>query len=496
MAAPGRWSIARRIVYWYAGSVVLLLFLTGFILEMSLETLLEQQADRSLAEKVHIVQNFLLEVPPDLTAARHEVEEEWGHNEYAGVWLRVYDAARSRVIAQTPDMPSFAVPESMPAPPAGADLGAATAVKGPDGVPYRVMRAVVPVRHPATPTPALHPQATPEVDTWEVHAVLTFRREADLLARYRSGLALVLCIVAAASVPLGLLIARRGLSSVGWMSAQVRDLTSTTLHRRLSLAGLPAELTDLGEGFNATLDRLQQSFERLSRFSSNLAHELRTPLNNLRGEVEVTLSRPREVERYREVLESALEEGDRLADIVERMLFLARAEAATELVEAAPRPVGPELEKVREYYEAAAQEAGVSLSLEASEELVAPLDPVLFNRAIANLVSNALEHTPAGGQVVIRAASLDENRLEISVIDTGCGVPADHLPLIFDRFHRADTARTGGEKGGVGLGLSIVQSIARLHGGAVNAESRAGKGTTVRLVLPRRRGSTETSPVN
>lgn len=464
-----RWSIGRRLVGWYAGSVILLIVLTGGFLDRALGTLLDEQVDRSLSEKVHIVQRLLSATPVDLETVRHEVEEEWGHNEYAGVWLRVYDPHSSRVIAQTPGMPPFAVPSALPLPAPGADLGIPSAMSGPDGQPYRVMNARAP------PT------------DFQVHAVLTFQRESELLYRYRRTLVLVLAVVAAATVPIGLLIARRGLATVGSMSDEVRNLSSVTLHKRLSLDGLPTELLDLAKVFNATLDRLHESFENLSRFSSNLAHELRTPLNNLRGEIEVTLSRPREPERYREVLESALEEGERLTDIVERMLFLARAEATVEPVESAPLQLAPALARVCEYYEAAAQESNVSITLEVSQDLIVPADSVLLNRAVANLMSNALDHTPAGGTIAITAQRRGEE-LEIAVRDTGCGVPAEHLPHIFERFHRVDPARTS-HAGGVGLGLSIVRSIARLHGGRTEAASREGEGTTVRLILPLKPGA-------
>lgn len=465
MTETARGSIGRRLVGWYAASVILLALFTGRLLDRTLEELLDEQVDRSLAEKVHIVQRLLGATPPNLATVRHEVEEEWGHNEYAGVWMRVWDPVRGQAIAQTPGMPEFAAPASMPAP--GAALTNPVPVVTPDGVPYRMMSARAP------PTEYL------------VHAVLTYEREAHLLHRYRRTLSLVLAMVAAATVPIGLFIVRHGLAAVGSMSTQVRGLTSTTLHNRLSLEGLPVELLDLAKVFNVTLDRLQQSFESLSRFSSDLAHEMRTPLNNLRGEIEVTLSRPREMDRYRAVLESALEQGDRLADIVERMLFLARAEANDQPIDALPMEVAPALARVCEYYEAAAQEAGLSLSFEASKDLVVPADPVLFNRAIANLVSNALRHTPAGGQIRITARA-DGAEVAIAVSDTGCGIPAAHLPLVFERFHRVDSARTSVD-GGVGLGLSIVQSIARLHGGRAEVESVEGQGTTVRVVLPLKR---------
>ena len=255
--------------------------------------------------------------------------------------------------------------------------------------------------------------------------------------------------------------------------------------RRLWLvlgAGLPAELSVLAATFNEMLDRLEDAFSRLSRFSSDIAHELRTPIHNLRGEVEVALGRARSPEEYREVLASSLEECQRLSRMIDNLLFLARAENPETQIVREPVDVSRELRAVRKFYEAAASEASVCLAVAAPEALTVDLDRTLFQRSVGNLIENSLTHTPRGGAINLSAAVEDGNVL-VSVSDTGCGIPAEDLPRVCDRFHRVDRARSK-HTGGVGLGLAIVKSIATLHGGTLRIDSELGRVTRVTLSFP------------
>jgi two-component system heavy metal sensor histidine kinase CusS len=237
------------------------------------------------------------------------------------------------------------------------------------------------------------------------------------------------------------------------------------------------------------LDRLEDSFDRLSRFSADLAHELRTPVTNLRGEVEVALGKPRSPEEYREVLGSCLEETVRLAGIIDSLLFLARAESAGAQIRRERVDVGRELSVVCDFYEAAASERGVSLHIAPRGEVAADVDRTLLQRALGNLVENSLAHTPAGGSVTL-SAERREAAVRIDVADTGSGIAPEHLPRLFDRFYRVDHSRSAG-KGGTGLGLAIVKSIAELHGGLARVESVPGQGTRVVLLLPGAAAPTE-----
>jgi two-component system, OmpR family, heavy metal sensor histidine kinase CusS len=305
--------------------------------------------------------------------------------------------------------------------------------------------------------------------------------EEDLLAAYRGqlglvlGTALVLCTLA------GYWIARRGIRPVAEIVETARRMRSSTLHQRLAVQGLPAELFQLASTFNEMLDRLEESFSRLARFSADIAHELRTPVNILRGEAEVALGKLRSPEEYREVLASSLEECVRLSHLIDNLLFLARAESPQSQIVREPMDIGRELEGLRDFYEAAASEAGVAMACNSQAGIVAALDRALFQRAVGNLVANALAHTGPGGTITLSAAG-EHDAVRVEVADTGCGIAPEHLPHVFDRFYRVDAARSSGS-GRVGLGLAIAKSIATLHGGSAVIASEVGRGTRITLVL-------------
>ena len=248
------------------------------------------------------------------------------------------------------------------------------------------------------------------------------------------------------------------------------------------MAGLPSELYTFASHFNDMLGRLEDSFGRLSRFSADIAHELRSPVNNLRLEVEVGLSRARSTEEYRETLGSCLEECTRLRRIIDSMLFIARSEDPRTHIDAERVDVTGELERVREFFEVPASDAGVELLVLCAPGTRAVLDRTLFQRAVSNLVGNAIRYTPRGGRVAV-AAARENGELRVDVTDTGTGIAPEHLPHIFDRFFRADASRSTAS-GNVGLGLAIVKSIVSLHGGAITARSNPNEGTCMSIRLP------------
>jgi two-component system heavy metal sensor histidine kinase CusS len=227
------------------------------------------------------------------------------------------------------------------------------------------------------------------------------------------------------------------------------------------------------------LDRLEDSFTRLSQFSADLAHELRTPLANIRGEAEVALARPRSPQEYQAVIESSVAECARLSGIIDNLLFLARAEAAESKVQRSVFAGRAAIERIAAYNEAIAAERRLDMVCEGEGEVDA--DPVLFGRAISNLVDNAVRFTPEGGRITISLATNAEGA-EIVVTDTGCGIAAEHIPRVFDRFYRVDPSRSSE---GTGLGLALVKSIADLHGGSLAVVSQIGRGTSVTLKFPR-----------
>jgi two-component system, OmpR family, heavy metal sensor histidine kinase CusS len=464
--AGGRsWSLAARLTAWYTGaSFVLVLGATLFLYE-TLVSSLEREDDEFLRDKVRVFQVLLRDRPGDAVALEREVEWESGAGPSGQVYVRVL-GPEGTPLAETPNMGAVLEAGRFPAPPNGGEAG--TEMSGPGGQTFRAMVA------PAS--------FGPDGPAGVIHVAMDRTQEEALLAAYRwhSGLALGIALVLCAGA--GYLIARRGLRPLADITATARRIRSTTLNERLDDADLPAELRTLAETFNEMLDRLEESFERLARFSADIAHELRTPVNNLRGEAEVALARLRSPEEYRDVLGSCLEEYGRLTRLIDSLLFLARAESGQAAPAGEVLDVGAELKAVREFYEAAAAEGGVTLVVRASPRVAAAFDRPLFQRAVGNLVANALAHTPAGGTVTLTAATEDDTaRIEVS--DTGTGIAPEHLPHVFDRFYRADPSRTS-TAGNVGLGLALVKSIAALHGGTVAIHSTPGKGTCVRLVVP------------
>jgi two-component system heavy metal sensor histidine kinase CusS len=273
------------------------------------------------------------------------------------------------------------------------------------------------------------------------------------------------------------LIARQALRPLRQMVAAMKKVQASHLQQRLDWEHWPRELDALAAAFDDMLARLKESFERLSAFSADLAHELRTPIQNLRGEAEVALTRTRTAAEYREVIELSIEEYHGLASLIDSLLFLARAENAETPLDRLTFKIGPEVDNILDFYDAAVREQNITLSRQGDADLYA--DAMLVRRAVSNLVSNALQHTPSGGKISLLIEQIEAG-VEIQVQDTGCGIGPEHLPRIFNRFYRADPARSS-NSGGAGLGLAIVKSIMDLHGGSVDAKSNPGKGTTVIL---------------
>jgi two-component system heavy metal sensor histidine kinase CusS len=311
-------------------------------------------------------------------------------------------------------------------------------------------------------------------------------RTSDLvmLRAYRSRLYLILGLVIFAAAGMGYGIARRGLRPLRAVSAAARTIGSSTLDARIPTTNMPAELVSLVETINGMLQRLEDAFARLSTLSADLAHELRTPMSNMRGELEVALSRPRTANQYHAALESAFEECVRLSDTIDALMFLARADYARAQLIRTSVNLYREVHAICDVFDTPAAEAGITLNvrIDPAIALVANVDRALFQRAVSNLMTNAIRHTPAKGRVEVRVNATPE-ALEVIVADTGTGIPAAHLAHVTDRFFRVDTPRSP-RSGGLGLGLAIVRSIMKLHGGFMRIVSEPGRGTVVTLVFP------------
>lgn len=306
----------------------------------------------------------------------------------------------------------------------------------------------------------------------QMQVALDTRHHMHFMTDLLGSLTLYLGLATAVSCLLGWWVARSGLAPLRAMKARAQAVTAHKLDQRMPVESVPVELADLAVTLNEMLTRLQADFQRLSDFSSDLAHELRTPINNLMTETQVSLSQPRSAQEYREILESNAEEFQRLARIVSDMLFLAKAEHGLVLPSREPIDVREEALALCDFYEALAEERGVRLEVAGDGRIEG--DRLMLRRALSNLLSNALRYTPRGGRTVVEVAAQGADTC-VSVENTGPEIPSDFLPRVFDRFARADKARSHGDADGAGLGLAITRAIAVAHGGQISAESAGGR---------------------
>lgn len=272
---------------------------------------------------------------------------------------------------------------------------------------------------------------------------------------------------------------RSGLKPLNILNKQIQNIHVERLNTRIGQQKWPRELKELAASFDDMLGRLESSFAELSRFSSDIAHEFRAPINNMVAAASVTQSLPRTPEEYQETLEKIMEEGERLSRMISSMLFLARADNSREVIHIEPVSTSMLFNQVAEFFSGLAEERQIELST--SGDYIMQADVMLLRRAFSNLVDNALRYTPVGGKITL-AAERENDRLILSVTDTGEGIEPLHIDHIFERFYCADSARSSNES--TGLGLALVKSIVELHNGTIWVESEVGHGSRFVMSFP------------
>ena len=292
----------------------------------------------------------------------------------------------------------------------------------------------------------------------------------SFMTEFRNSLWLAIAAGIVISALLGWVSARRGPAPARRMLKLTQRISANRLGERLPPESVPSELADLAVAFNDMLERLEDSFRRLSDFSSDLAHELRTPVSNLMMQTEVALSKARTADEYREVLYSNLEEYEHLAHMTSDMLFLAKAdngmiENANEIIS-----LDEEIRQLFAFYDALSEERGVDLVL--IGEGAVRGDRAMLRRALGNLLANAVRHTTRGKVITVRIEQ-SGNRMEFRMENPGEPIADEHIRRLFDRFYRVDPSRCSmGE--GAGLGLAITKSIVEAHGGEIEASCAEG----------------------
>jgi two-component system heavy metal sensor histidine kinase CusS len=466
----GAWQsspLALRLTAWYTIACFSLLASATGLLYIALSANLERDNDLFLADKVHVITALLHDRPNDSEGLHEEIELEAAARQYQPFYIRLLNEQRQAVLT-TPGMDGQ-IHHARFAQASAGKTGRTFRIRSSKGKLFRAVVAEAPVGPPIG-------------KTWAVEVAVDLTQEQALLRRYRLWIWILLAVSSVICPWVGYQIAHRGIRPLKNVVETARRISSATLAQRIPLDEYPVEVATLAKTFNEMLDRLEDSFARLSQFSADIAHELRTPVNNIRGETEVALARSRSVEEYREVLGSCLEESVRLSDLIGSLLFLAQTETPDAHLNVEKVDVCRLLSTVHDYFEAIATDREVALRVECAEGIWTDGDRALLQRALGNLVSNALAHTPPGGSVLLSARPASEG-VQLDVADTGVGIPSEALPRVFDRFYRVDPARSP-QSGGTGLGLAIVRGIVALHGGRVHIESIVGKGTTVSLLMP------------
>ena len=466
-AVARRKSLTFRLTLLFAAAATAVLLVLGFIVVRSVEHHFEEQDMATLGAKLEQIRHTLARArnAADLAALAQQLDEaQSGHHGLA-------------VAVRGPDGRTLFATHADPFPPnLFARAGAPTTALRPQvwqtagQPPYRGIVAELPTGV------AGWPRATVALATDISHHL-------GFMASFMRTLWLVVVGGTLATGLLGWFAARRGLAPLREMRRRATEISAQRLDQRLPVESVPVELAELADSLNDMLARLEDSFRRLSDFSSDLAHELRTPVSNLMTQTQVALSKARGAAEYREVLESNAEEFERLSRMIADMLFLAKSDNGLIVPGHDCFDLADEVAALFDFYGALAEDSGVALRCDGSGSVTG--DRLMLRRAIGNLLSNALRHTPAGGRidVAVRVApDADGGSVRLSVANSGTPIPPEHLPRLFDRFYRVDAARRHASDG-AGLGLAITRSILRAHGGDIAART-AQDGNVFEMWLP------------
>lgn len=274
---------------------------------------------------------------------------------------------------------------------------------------------------------------------------------------------------------------RKGHQPLRNVSDAIKNITSENLDVRLEPSRVPIELEQLVISFNHMIERIEDVFTRQANFSADIAHEIRTPITNLVTQTEIALSQHRTQNELEDVLYSSLEEYNRMTKMVSDMLFLAQADNNQLIPETVKFDLSAEVIKVFDFFEAWAEERGITLAFKGAPCVIEG-DPLMYRRAINNLLSNAIRYTPEGQTVTVSVAE-QANHVELIVENPGKPIPEEHLTRLFDRFYRVDPSRQRRGEGS-GIGLAIVKSIVTAHHGKVSVESDSVS-TRFTLSVPR-----------
>jgi heavy metal sensor kinase len=468
-------TIRVRLTVWYVALLALCLVGFSAFLYFSLSRSLFAQMDRALAAEGR---QMNAEVDVDRGPQGDELEFEGEDDELEpGVLVALYDLAGTRIFASDPNY--------LPPGPVGPALTRAiegehtiSTVTMPDGGTWRVLTR--PATYKARTVGVLQVARSQR----EVEATL------DSLGRL---LAVALPLMLVPAVAGGLFLAGRALNPIDRIVRTAETISADDLSQRLNVPASADELGRLVATFDRMLDRLERAFQRQRQFTADAAHELRTPLALLASQADLALARPRAASEYQAALESIRADTARLSQLLADLLVLARAEAGHEPLVSERLDLTALADDVIGAMAPLAESRGVRLAVTNAEHaVVLEADQTRLTQLLVNLLDNGIKYTPAGGMVTVSVTQRSDGPI-LRVADTGVGIPAEHLPHVFERFYRVDKARSQAE-GGAGMGLAICQWIVRAHGGDIRVESQPGLGTTFTVRLPARPANSATPP--
>lgn len=291
------------------------------------------------------------------------------------------------------------------------------------------------------------------------------------LSEFRRTLWIMVAVSVAFLSLMGWIAVQQGHTPLHEIVARIRRISADDLNTRLNPKVVPAELVELAYSFNEMLESVDRAFQKLSEFNADIAHELRTPIANLMTQTQVGLSRVRSADEYREILYSSMEEYERMAQMVSDMLYLAKADSHARPLCASNVNLAMEIQALFEFYEGWAEDRGVSMTLDGEATIAG--DRPMLQRALSNLISNAIKHTSEGGTVKVQLRETDKSAACVIIENPGADIPPEQLLRLFDRFYRVDQSRRNSDQG-VGLGLAIVESIVNAHQGNIDVVSSSG----------------------
>lgn len=308
----------------------------------------------------------------------------------------------------------------------------------------------------------------------------------DLLARFRATLGVVTLLIVVVALTGGWLATQSALFPIRRLSQAVQRIIRTGhTDARVPAEGTGDAIDDLSSLFNTMLDKIEGLVTAMRGALDNVSHDLRTPLTRLRGTAEMALAAPagdpaHMVERYREALADCVEESDRVLVMLDTLMDISEAESGTMPLRREPVPLAEVAARAVDLYRDVADAKGVTIVADTPADVVVVADRTRLEQVAANLIDNAVKYTPPGGRVHVEVKRTVDAAV-LRVRDTGPGIPADELPLIFDRLFRGDTSRT---ERGLGLGLSVVKAVVEAHGGTVDVGSEPGRGSVFTVSLP------------